>query len=477
MQDNNKEYLDKFNSIISKLAFKSETLWFLDILYKLEVRFVDDKVPTAGVCMINFKPIMIINKKFISNLSDDEYSGLILHELLHLALFHNSRIHNDYNMMLWNAACDLEVNSIIDTYKMKLPEVALLPKKFKFENRLSSEMYYKKLLDQKKNNQQNNQQNNKQSNNKGQGQGQGQGSGSGQGQGDGQNDNKDSKDNKQNQQSNGGQGDGNDIEKQYQTLDDHQGWSKDEAEADMQKKMLEDIINEAVSNNENNIDEQLKEAIKKAEEESNNGKEGSSCSSGKEHGNIGGSSVKHIVTDDSGTIKWNYILNRLIRRTLSKSYIPSFKRTNRRYGEQVKGHIKNHEVDNIIIAVDTSGSIDEDLHKRFMQEIKLIQRMFKIKIRYIQCDAYIQDNFEFKRYMKINDIEIKGGGGTDFRPVFKLIDEKHYNPNAILYFTDGIGDYPETSKYNTLWILSNKECLQYKETTPPFGTTIFLNEN
>lgn len=458
MQD--KEYIDKFNSLVSKLAFKSETLWFLDILYKLEVKFVEKEVPTAGVYMKDFKPVMLINKNFIKDLSDAEYTGLILHELLHLALFHNSRLHDDYEMQMWNAACDLEVNSIIDTYKIKLPKGALLPKKFKFEDRLSSEMYYKKLIQNKNN------QNNKQNK---QGQGQGQGNGKGQGQG-------------QSQSSSDGQGQGN-SDSEYKTIDSHDGWAKDQAESEMQRKMTEEIVKNAVGNNENNIDENLKDQIKKAYEDSkqssgedDGSSQGGSWSSSHEHGHGKGNSVRNLSVDGDGKVKWNYILNRLIRRTLSKSYIPSFKRTSRRYGELVKGHIKNHEIDNIIIAVDTSGSIDEDLHKRFMQEIKLIQRMFKIKIRYIQCDDDIQSDFEFKRYTNINKIPIRGGGGTDFRPVFKLIDEKHYNPNAILYFTDGQGNYPKTSKYNTLWVLSNNECLNYDDTTPPFGNIISLEE-
>lgn len=437
MQD--KEYMDKFNSIISKLAFKSETLWFLDILYKLEVRFVDKEVPTAGVCMKNFKPLMMINKNFIKDLSDDKYTGLILHELLHLALFHNSRLHEDYNMQMWNAACDLEVNSIIDTYKISLPEGALLPNKFNFENRLSSEMYYKRLMQN---------QNGSGKNSKGKGKSSSS-NGSGQSNNDGQNNDK------------------------YNTLDSHEGWAKNQAESEMQKQMTKEIIEQAVSNNSGNIDENLKDQIEKANKDCNGQSDGSQsgCIG---HGNAKGNGVLNISADGNGKIKWNYILNRLIRRTLSKSFIPSFKRTSRRYGELVKGHIKNHEIDNIIIAVDTSGSIDEALHKRFMQEIKLIQRMFKIKIRYIQCDASIQSNFEFKRYTDIDKIPILGHGGTDFRPVFNLIDEKHYNPNAILYFTDGKGDYPKTSKYNTLWVLSDSTCLDYKETTPPFGNIISL---
>ena len=96
-----------------------------------------------------------------------------------------------------------------------------------------------------------------------------------------------------------------------------------------------------------------------------------------------------------------------------------------------------------------------------MEEIKLIKRMFKIQIRYIQCDDEIQQDMKFERYTNIKDIRIKGGGGTDFRPVFDLIDKKNYKPNAVLYFTDGHGDYPAMSKYNTLWVMKENFCKKY----------------
>ena len=459
---NDKDYLDRFNSIISKLAFDTNTLWFLDIIYKLDVKFVDSGVETAGVTVQNFKPYLYINKKFVDNLNDDEYKGLILHEMLHLALYHTVRVHDDFNHEQWNIACDLEVNSLIESYKIKLPKGALFPKQFSMQNKLSSEMYYRDLNKNKKQNQQQNQQQQQ-----GQGGGQGQqGQGGGQGQ------------QGKNQQSKGG-GKGN-GKGNPQTLDDHSGWAQDETSAQMQKQILDKIVRDAVSKNQSDLSgSDTMDHIKQGHSQANDCSENDSqeqLTSGKQHGHGKGSADYAIESSEGGKVKWNHILNRLIRRTLSRNYIPSFKRTSRRYGEQVKGHIKNHVVDNLIIAVDTSGSINRKLHERFMEEIKLIKRMFKIKIRYIQCDDEIQQDMKFERYTDVNKIRIKGGGGTDFRPVFKLIEDKHYNPNAILYFTDGQGDYPEMSKYNTLWVLSDKECLgtSYK---PPFGNILVLEDS
>jgi predicted metal-dependent peptidase len=419
--------MERINRCINKLAFNFETLWFLDVLYNINIAVMDkDKCPSPTACVMfkDFKISMFFNREFIDKLDDDELLGVILHETLHLALYHNVR-NVDKNMQLWNIACDLEVNSIIDSMKFKLPEGGLMPQRdFKLESRLSAENYYdaiyRKIEDQKKN-------------------------------------------------GNGGQG-GFSIEG-IGTLDDHSQWSKTESESEMVKQMVDTVVKPAIQKNENDINRSsIKDNITEALREVS-GKKNRSARYGDQPGNY----ISKINVTSNGKVKWNYILNRLIRRTLSSNYTPSFKRTSRRYGELVKGKIKNHKIDSIVVAVDTSGSINRDLHERFMEEIILIRRMFKIEIRYIQCDTEVTQDIKLKRYTNVEDIAIKGGGGTDFRPVFDYIKQKNYKPNAILYFTDGQGAYPEKSNIDTLWIIDSEESLSYGY-NPPFGYKLFLDE-
>lgn len=419
--------MERINRCINKLAFNFETLWFLDVLYNINIAVMDkDKCPSPTACVMfkDFKISMFFNREFIDKLDDDELLGVILHETLHLALYHNVR-NVDKNMQLWNIACDLEVNSIIDSMKFKLPKGGLMPQRdFELASRLSAENYYdaiyRKIEEQKKN-------------------------------------------------GNGGQG-GFSIEGMG-TLDDHSQWSKTESESEMVKQMVDTVVKPAIQKNENDINRSsIKDNITEALREVS-GKKNRSARYGDQPGNY----ISKINVTGNGKVKWNYILNRLIRRTLSSNYTPSFKRTSRRYGELVKGKIKNHKIDSIVVAVDTSGSINRDLHERFMEEIILIRRMFKIEIRYIQCDTEVTQDIKLKRYTNVEDIAIKGGGGTDFRPVFDYIKQKNYKPNAILYFTDGQGAYPEKSNIDTLWIIDSEESLSYGY-NPPFGYKLFLDE-
>lgn len=418
--------MERINRCINKLAFNFETLWFLDVLYNINIAVMDkDKCPSPTACVMfkDFKISMFFNREFIDKLDDDELLGVILHETLHLALYHNVR-NVDKNMQLWNIACDLEVNSIIDSMKFKLPEGGLMPQRdFKLASRLSAENYYdaiyREIENQKKN----------------------------------------------------GNGEGGFSIEGMGTLDDHSQWSKTESESEMVKQMVDTVVKPAIQKNENDINRSsIKDNITEALREVS-GKKNRSARYGDQPGNY----ISKINVTGNGKVKWNYILNRLIRRTLSSNYTPSFKRTSRRYGELVKGKIKNHKIDSIVVAVDTSGSINRDLHERFMEEIILIRRMFKIEIRYIQCDTEVTQDIKLKRYTNVEDIAIKGGGGTDFRPVFDYIKQKNYKPNAILYFTDGQGAYPEKSNIDTLWIIDSEESLSYGY-NPPFGYKLFLDE-
>jgi predicted metal-dependent peptidase len=110
-----------------------------------------------------------------------------------------------------------------------------------------------------------------------------------------------------------------------------------------------------------------------------------------------------------------------------------------------------------VIAIDTSASVSGELVQAFAQKtfniLKQSETYFsRINLRIIQCDTVIQDDAkitnqeEFDRYLRA--MELKGLGGTDFRPVFRYVDEliakgEFTNLRGLIYFTDGYGTFPE----------------------------------
>jgi predicted metal-dependent peptidase len=109
----------------------------------------------------------------------------------------------------------------------------------------------------------------------------------------------------------------------------------------------------------------------------------------------------------------------------------------------------------LIVAIDTSGSIKEDLLGAFIAEFKSIMENFPaVAIELIIADAKVHAHYTFQGGNKL-DFALKGGGGTDYRPVFDFVDVTIPNATMLLYFTDGEGIFPKIPPaYEVLWALS-----------------------
>ena len=59
--------------------------------------------------------------------------------------------------------------------------------------------------------------------------------------------------------------------------------------------------------------------------------------------------------------------------------------------------------------------------------------------------------------------EWKGGGGTNFIPALKAAED--YQPNCIVYLTDGDGTYPRDCQYPVLWALTKSHAVPFGEKT------------
>lgn len=123
----------------------------------------------------------------------------------------------------------------------------------------------------------------------------------------------------------------------------------------------------------------------------------------------------------------------------------------------------------LIVAIDTSGSIQEEILGAFVEEFKTIMQNFPaVNIELLIADAKIQGVYSFKNAQDI-DFALRGGGGTDYRPVFDYIDANFPMSSMLLYFTDGDGIFPRIPpSYEVLWALSNKK------DRIPFGRSIVI---
>ena len=143
-----------------------------------------------------------------------------------------------------------------------------------------------------------------------------------------------------------------------------------------------------------------------------------------------------------------------------------------------------------VIAIDTSGSTSGELVQKFVQKtyniLKSTESFFtKINLHIIQCDANIQEDKkitcqeEFDEYLKT--MQIRGLGGTDFRPVFTYVEqlrrEKEFtNLKGLIYFTDGYGAYPERKPdYDTAFVFVDDE--YNNPDVPPWAIKLILQRD
>lgn len=130
-----------------------------------------------------------------------------------------------------------------------------------------------------------------------------------------------------------------------------------------------------------------------------------------------------------------------------------------------------NRLEELVIAIDTSGSCSKETVQRFLGETYAIlsekENFFsRMKVYIVQCDCFIQkvdvihSEEEWKEYSR--KMTIQGRGGTDFRPVFELIRQEKErkelkNLRALIYFTDGDGIYPrQKPDYETAFVFLNR---------------------
>lgn len=111
----------------------------------------------------------------------------------------------------------------------------------------------------------------------------------------------------------------------------------------------------------------------------------------------------------------------------------------------------------VAVVADTSGSMGEAEMKDVLNEANgVIKSMAGAKISFIACDAQVHAVVRTRRLAEIK-LNMKGGGGTDFRPAFDAIAKLKPRPNVVIFATDGYGEYPpEPPKgIHVIWLVVN----------------------
>ncbi len=171
----------------------------------------------------------------------------------------------------------------------------------------------------------------------------------------------------------------------------------------------------------------------------------------------------------SPTLPWSSLLSRFIQQSANHDY--TWTRPNRRYLHQdlYFPSLVSDQLPQLVLAVDTSGSIKPTELERFGAELKAILSMNPSLVHLVYADMAIT-GYEMLSTQELDlSFAPKGGGGTDFTVVFEFIEGQGINPFCLLFFTDmECQRFPSfTPAYPVLWIRTG-----HGGFTPPFGEII-----
>lgn len=158
--------------------------------------------------------------------------------------------------------------------------------------------------------------------------------------------------------------------------------------------------------------------------------------------------INNLLIKETPLVDWRRVL-KLFSESSSKTRVKNtLKRPSKRYGTTPGIKIKHHQ--KLLVALDTSGSISQEEYQVFFSELYHIWRRGSI-VQVVECDASIQHTYFYKGTPpKI----IHGGGGTDFNAPIQYANEV-FNPDALIYFTDGYAAVPHVvPKVPVLWVIS-----------------------
>jgi len=213
----------------------------------------------------------------------------------------------------------------------------------------------------------------------------------------------------------------------------------------------------------NQIREEMKEAIMNA-------------SKGASNKDVPRGVRKMIQELTNPELDWRDLLATNIQSVVKNDY--TFMRPARKgIAEQVYLPGMDYDTDlDVFCFIDSSGSMGDDMLRDLCSEVKGIMEQytnFVLRLCFFDTDTYTIHEFDASNVDEIHDIQIEGGGGTEFDCMFERLKEEDIVPQKLIVFTDGYpwGSWGDEDYCDTLFIVHGAG---YGGRTPvaPYGVTV-----
>ena len=194
-------------------------------------------------------------------------------------------------------------------------------------------------------------------------------------------------------------------------------------------------------------------------------------------GNLPGGVQRLFNNLTNPKMDWRTLINMKIPSLQKNDY--TYSRMNKKYAQQgiiIPGLNQQESID-VCVAIDTSGSISQQILEEQLSEVLGIMEMYdEFTIRIWQFDTGVYGYAEFTKdtASDIMSYEVRGGGGTDFDANWTFMKEEGIEPQLFIMFTDGepFRSWGDENYCDTLFIINNK---YNKGIVPPFGTYAYYD--
>jgi len=169
-------------------------------------------------------------------------------------------------------------------------------------------------------------------------------------------------------------------------------------------------------------------------------------------------------------LPWRMLLAHYMSAQARDDY--SYTRPSSRRGEPaILPSLRSHQLD-VVVALDTSGSISAQEMDFFVSEIDAIKGQIRARVLLHACDERLNPDgpwiFEAWEPL-VMPSAFQGGGGTNFAPVFDWVGTLDREPDLLVYFTDAEGLFPKAvPHYPVIWLVKGKAPV-------PWGQRVQLN--
>lgn len=188
--------------------------------------------------------------------------------------------------------------------------------------------------------------------------------------------------------------------------------------------------------------------------------------------------VERIIRDITDPVMpWDDLIQSQITSCVKSDY--SLMRPSRRSWHMdaiLPSQIPDPEVD-VAIALDLSGSISDTFTREFISEVVGMTEQFggfRIHLFCFDTEVYNPKVFTSDNGEVIEEYELMGGGGTDFKCIFNYLKEEAVVPERLIVFTDGYpwGSWGDENYCDTTWVIHGST-----DIVAPFGQTVYYDDH